>query len=38
MNELSISRQEIPIGGVVYFLTTDLKGKKIIKFGTLDEH
>lgn len=38
MNELSINRQEIPIGSVVYFLTTNQQGRKTIKFGTVEEH
>lgn len=37
MNELSINRQEIPIGSVVYFLTTNQQGRKTIKFGTVEE-
>lgn len=38
MNELNINRQEIPVGSVVYFLTTNRFGNKTIRFGTVEEH
>lgn len=38
MNESSINRQDIPIGSVVYFLSSNQRGIKGIVFGTVEEH
>ena len=35
---LEINRKEIPIGSIVYFISVNKQGYKIIKYGTVEEH